>query len=76
MNAVCIDDDGNFKACPFRIFHQEHMAITIGSSGSGGSYTEKFYPCIGQECAAYHVGVCLRLIPALKEVPLQQMPVF
>lgn len=65
MKASCIDKDGNFKACPFRVYHQEHLPITIGS---GSSSTEQFYPCMGEECAAYHVGVCLKLVPALKEV--------
>ncbi len=65
MKAACVDEHGNFKACPFRIFREEHLPITIGS---GRSYTELFHPCMGEKCAAFHVGVCLRLVLGLKEV--------
>lgn len=65
MNASCLDEKGQFKACPYRVCIEEHKAILRGQ----GDFTSQcFYPCIGEKCAAYHVGICLRLVSALKEV--------
>lgn len=65
MNANCLDEKGNFKLCPYRIFTKEHKAIGIGN---GDSVIQGFYPCVGEDCVAYHVGLCLRAREALKEV--------
>lgn len=65
MNANCLDDKGNFKLCPYRVFTEEHKAVAIGS---GDCVTQGFYPCAGEACIAYHVGICLRAHNALKEV--------
>lgn len=65
MNASCLDEKGRFKSCPYRVYTDEHKAVLRGQ----GDFTSQcFYPCIGEECIAYHVGVCLRLVAALKEV--------
>ena len=64
MNASCLDEKGRFKSCPYRVYTDEHKAILRGQ----GDFTSQcFYPCIGEGCIAYHVGVCLRLAAALKE---------
>lgn len=65
MNANCLDDEAKFKLCPYRVFTKEHKAIAMGS---GDVVTQEFYPCAGEACIAYHVGVCLRAYEALKEV--------
>lgn len=65
MNAMCLDDKGQFKACPYRVFTEEHKAIM---RGSGDCISQRFYPCIGEECIGYHVGICLRAHEALMEV--------
>lgn len=57
MNANCLDDKGNFKLCPYRVFTKEHKAMAIGS---GDVVMQEFYPCAGEACIAYHVGICLR----------------
>lgn len=62
MNANCLDGNSNFKKCPFRIVERETKNVY-------GSHKEQnFRPCIGERCIAYHVGICLRLAEALKEV--------
>lgn len=55
--AECINENGQFKACPYRIFTEEHKAITIGQ---GDIVSQSFYPCIGENCAEFHVGKCFR----------------
>lgn len=65
MNANCLDEKGRFKACPYRVITEEHKAIAIGS---GDVTTQVFYPCIGEKCVAYHVGLCMRVQETLKEV--------
>lgn len=46
--------------CPFRTCKQEHPAML---RGHGAVITEDFYDCNGEECAAFHDGICLRLNP-------------
>lgn len=65
MNANCLNDKGEFKSCPYRVFTEEHKAITIGS---GDCVTQQFYPCVGEQCIAYHVGLCMRVREAIKTV--------
>lgn len=65
MNATCIDEKGDFKACPYRVFTEEHKAVL---RGSGDFVVQQFYPCIGEACVGYHAGICLRACEALKEV--------
>lgn len=65
MNANCIDDEGKFKLCPYRVITEEHKAIM---RGYGDVVTQKFYECAGESCVAYHVGICLRAHEALKGV--------
>ena len=62
MNASCLDEKGRFKSCPYRVYTDEHKAI---SRGQGDFTSQCFYPCIGEGCIAYHVGVCLSLCAAL-----------
>lgn len=57
-NANCLNKDGEFKLCPFRVYKAEHPPVL---RGNGTVITEQFYPCMGEECVAYHVGICLRL---------------
>lgn len=76
-NANCLDKDGEFKLCPFRTFKEQHFPVL---KGNGEVVTEQFYPCMGEECIAYHVGICLRLSDAadnlhngqLKQIPLRR----
>lgn len=65
MNANCLDEKGNFKLCPYRVLTEEHKAVM---KGTGDFVTQMFYPCVGEDCVAYHVGICLRAHEALKEV--------
>lgn len=65
MNANCLNDKGEFKSCPYRVFTEEHKAIAIGS---GDCVTQHFYPCVGEQCIAYHVGLCMRVQEALTNV--------
>lgn len=66
MNAKCINDDESFKACPYRVITEEYKAFTVGT---GDTVVQEFYPCMGEGCAAYHAGVCLRLQEALNSLP-------
>lgn len=65
MNANCIDEEGKFKACPYRVFTQEHKAIAVGT---GDCVIQDFYPCIGEKCIGYHDGLCMRVMETLKVV--------
>lgn len=65
MNANCLDEKGNFKACPYRIFTEEHKAMMMGT---GDCITQHFYPCVGEQCIAYHVGLCMRVYEVLKSL--------
>lgn len=47
------------KLCPFRVFREK----THFQYSQGEATTEKFYDCLGEKCAAYYKGGCLRLIP-------------
>lgn len=58
MDAMCIDKDGKFKLCPYRVFTKEIKAIAIGQ---GDCTIQEFYPCVGEACIAYHVGLCMRV---------------
>lgn len=62
MNANCINEAGEFKLCPYRVFQEEHKALAIGN---GDMVVQTFYSCIGEQCIAYHVGICLRAQEAL-----------
>ena len=53
-------DDVKEKRCPFRVLKAEHPAML---RGHGSTVTEEFYQCMGEECAAYYRGICLRLQP-------------
>ena len=65
MNATCIDKDAKFKKCPYRVITEEHKAIL---RGQGDIITQLFYHCIGEECIAYHVGICLRAYESLNKL--------
>lgn len=45
-NANCLNKDGEFKLCPFRVYKAEHMPMP---RGNGTVITEQFYPCMGEE---------------------------
>lgn len=47
------------KCCPFRVFREK----THFKYSQGEATTEKFYDCLGEKCAAYYTGVCMRLMP-------------
>ncbi len=64
-NAKCMNENGEFLLCPFRVIIEVHPALM---RGSGDITTQHFYPCVGLECAAYHDGICLRLQDALQNV--------
>lgn len=64
-NAECLKENGDFKLCPFRVFTEIRPAVMCGT---GDITTQEFYPCAGESCIAYHVGVCLRLQDAMKSV--------
>lgn len=53
-------EDVKDKACPFRVHSVQHMPML---RGNGPSTTQEFYPCMGDGCAAYSQGACLRLSP-------------
>ena len=52
-------DDVKEKRCPFRVFREKTSFKYSGAEAT----TEKFEPCIGEECAAYYLGGCIRLPP-------------
>lgn len=58
MNASCIDENSKFKLCPYRVYTEEHPPVL---RGNWTITTQVFYPCLGEACVAYHVGICLRL---------------
>ena len=58
MNASCIDKNSKFKLCPYRVYTEEHPPVL---RSNGTITTQVFYPCLGEACVAYHVGICLRL---------------
>ena len=53
-------EDVKEKACPFRVHSVQHMPML---RGNGPSTTQEFYPCMGEGCAAYYRGMCMRLSP-------------
>lgn len=65
MKAMCIDDKGNFKLCPYRVFQEEKKAMMIGS---GDMVVQCYYPCAGTQCVAYHDGICLRAQEVLERM--------
>ncbi len=65
MKAICIDDKGNFKLCPYRVFQKEKKAMMIGN---GDMVVQCFYPCAGAQCIAYHDGICLRAQEVLERM--------
>lgn len=56
--AMCLNKNRELKLCPFRICQVENPPAL---RGNGTVVTEQFYQCLGEECVAYHVGICLRL---------------
>lgn len=56
MNEKCCDEK-NTKLCPYRVYTQEFNATL---TGSGNMTIQQFYPCVGDNCVAYHEGVCMR----------------
>lgn len=66
-NANCLNDTepAEFKLCPFRVHQIEHQPVYVGH---GRVVTQEFYPCMGEKCIAYHVGICLRLSDAVKNL--------
>ena len=56
MNATCLNKDGKFKNCPYRVITEEHEAILLEQ---GNKIIQFFSPCIGEKCIAYHVGIFL-----------------
>lgn len=56
MKAKCIDDKGEMKLCPYRVYQEEKKALMIGN---GDMVIQMFYPCLGERCVGYHEGVCL-----------------
>lgn len=62
-HAKCIDDKGNFRACPYRTITEEHKAMMVGH---GDITVQSFLSCIGELCSAYHSGICLRLAEVLQ----------
>lgn len=61
-NCLTITDPAEFKLCPFRVCQVEHPPVF---RGHGTTVTQEFYPCMGEKCIAYHVGICLRLSDAV-----------
>lgn len=57
--ANCHKENGDLKCCPFRVLRAEHPPVL---RGHGATVTEQFYECLGENCVAYHNGVCLRMI--------------
>lgn len=57
--ANCHKENGGLKCCPFRVLRAEHPPVL---RGHGTTVTEQFYECLGENCVAYHNGVCLRMI--------------
>ena len=57
-NCLTVTDPPEFKLCPFRVYQEEYPPMM---RGAGVRTTQEFYPCMGEKCIAYHVGICLRL---------------
>lgn len=64
-NCLTITDPAEFKLCPFRIHQVTHKPAFVGH---GDIVTQEFYPCMGEKCIAYHVGICLRLSDAVENL--------
>ena len=47
------------KCCPFLVFREK----THFKYSQAEVTTEKFHDCMGEKCAAYYQGGCLRLVP-------------
>ena len=65
MTTKSHDGKIELKACPWRVCTGQHPAVL---KGSGDIITQKFYPCMGESCAAYYNGLCLRAKEAVMEV--------
>ena len=50
------------KACPFRV---HRVDVTPSLTGIKLFCSEEFAPCMGEGCAAYYRGACLRLMPPI-----------
>lgn len=46
----CTDNKGNTRLCPYRVFREEHKAMSIGGSDV---WSESFYNCKKTLCIAY-----------------------
>lgn len=53
-------EDVKEKRCPFRVCQVERPPML---RGNGTTVIQEFYHCMGEECAAYYRGGCLRLVP-------------
>ncbi len=47
--------DLKLKLCPYRIYGEKRMSITIEGEYS---YREFFLPCMGNNCGAFEAGQC------------------
>ncbi len=45
------------KPCPFRVHGERVASLTVAGEFY---YNEVFMPCMGDDCAAYSNGTCLR----------------
>lgn len=52
-------EDVKEKRCPFRVFREKTLFKYSGAEAT----TEKFEDCLGEKCAAYYRGGCMRLTP-------------
>ena len=58
-------EDVKNKRCPFRVCTVERPPML---RGTGTTVIQEFYNCMGEECAAYYAGGCMRLIPQAQVV--------
>ena len=60
------------KACPFRVRTVYRDTVI---RGRGPSTAQEFHPCLGEGCAAYYQGACLRLLPPMMAYDPKEFPV-
>lgn len=69
INAECKNADGTFKLCPYRAWSETHPAVFVGQ---GDATISDFYRCVGDDCAGFYNGICLRLNEQVKRIDEQK----
>lgn len=60
-----IDRSGKDKICPYGVHDENQARVEMTAAGLR---ERTVFPCIGERCAAFHLGVCLIATQTLLEI--------